>query len=118
MITLSGKPISTNLIYRRHGNIIYMTKAGKDLKTSYQWQAKSQWKKKITTKPLEVMISLYFNDKRVRDIDNYGKILLDSLTGIVWGDDKQIMRMTVEKLYNHTPRIEIEIKEVWKIIKK
>ena len=44
MITLLGKPESTNQIYRRHGNIIYMSKLGKQLKESYQWQAKKQWK--------------------------------------------------------------------------
>ena len=110
-IILSGNPISTNSIYRRHGNIIYMSKSGKDLKTSYQWEAKSQWKKPVTEcNDIRVDIALYFKDNRIRDIDNYCKILLDSLTGIVWKDDKQIQSMRVSKYIDkNNPRIEIYI---------
>src|SRR3990167_4034526 len=107
MITLSGNPISTNQIYRRHGHVIYLSKEGKDRKTQYQWEAKSQWKDLIIeTNDIQVSIRLYFRDKRVHDIDNFGKILLDSLTGIVWEDDKQIQRMLVTKNYSkENPRI-------------
>jgi len=38
---------------------------------------------------------LFMPDKRRRDIDNYNKILLDSLTGIVWEDDSQIDILTI-----------------------
>jgi crossover junction endodeoxyribonuclease RusA len=90
-----------------------MSKEGKLKKEEYQWEAKSQWKKKITNKDLEVIITLYFKDKKVRDIDNYSKILLDSMTGIVWEDDKQIQRMTIEKYIDkEDPRIEVEIFEL------
>lgn len=109
-IILEGTPVSTNSLYRRHGYIMYMSKEGKDLKESYQWQAKSQWKQDPTDKPVEVFIKLYFKDKRLHDIDNYNKILFDSLTGIVWLDDNQITKMTVEKFINkERPSIEIEI---------
>ena len=116
MITLLGEPKSTNHIYKSHCKFgfpsYYMSAEGKSLKESYQWQAKSQWKKKIVGKPLEVSICLYFKAQRKHDIDNYGKILLDSLTGIVWEDDSQIWKMNVSKMVDKiNPRIEIFITE-------
>lgn len=87
-----------------------MSAAGKALKEAYQWEAKGQWHKAPLSDPLEVVITLYHGDKRARDIDNYGKVLLDALTGIVWLDDKQIVRMSVEKAYDKArPRVEIEV---------
>ena len=110
-IILPGNPISTNQIYRRHGHTIYMSNEGKARKEYYQLVAKSQSEGRMPlTRLVKVRIKLFFKDKRVRDIDNYCKILLDSLTGIVWVDDKQIQRMTVEKSIDAVqPRIEIEI---------
>jgi Holliday junction resolvase RusA-like endonuclease len=91
-----------------------MTKEGKGLKESYQWQAKSAYKgKKIITGPIEIDVKLYFGTKRRCDIDNFNKILFDSLTGVVWEDDSQVMRSTTEKHYDKgNPRIEIDIKEI------
>lgn len=44
----------------------------------------------------------------MRDIDNYGKILLDSLTWIVYEDDKQIKLMTIEIMqHDKDSRIEV-----------
>lgn len=111
MITLQGNPISTNQIYRRHGHIMYMSKEGKQMKESYQWQLKSQWRgNKCLTGPLGIEVRLYFKDNRRRDIDNYGKVLLDSLTGIIYEDDEQIQSMSVAKFVDKdNPRIEIEV---------
>lgn len=112
MIVLQGNPISTNHIYKRHGHIIYMCKEGKMKKEEYQWQAKTQWKECPIAGPVEVEIRLFFCNKLRRDIDNWHKILLDSLTGIVWEDDCQIQRMTVQKFIDKdNPRIEINIKK-------
>ena len=117
MITLLGEPKSTQHIYKltSRGKFasIYMSAEGKALKESYQWQAKSQWRNKIITGNVCIYITLYFGTKRKSDIDNYGKILLDSLTGIVWEDDSQITDMRVIKEYSkENPRIEIDIQEI------
>lgn len=111
---LIGQPKSTNHIYKvncsRGFPTVYMTKEGKALKESYQWQAKSQWRGKPLEGNIHIEVELYFKDKRVRDIDNYSKILLDSLTGIVWIDDKQIQKMTISKhIDKDNPRIELKI---------
>ena len=52
---------------------------------------------KPTDKRLMVRINLAMPDKRKRDIDNYNKILLDSLTGIIWEDDSQIDILCVSR---------------------
>lgn len=115
-IILRGLPQSTNNLYRSHCRfghpVVYMTTDGKILKESYGWQAKQQWKQEVSGKPIEVNVELYFGDKRIHDIDNYEKILYDSLTGICYEDDRQIWKKTVAKFYDkNNPRIEIYITE-------
>jgi len=46
---------------------------------------------------LMVQIMLYMPDRRRRDIDNYSKALLDSLTGIIWHDDEQIDLLAISR---------------------
>lgn len=88
-----------------------MTKAGKDLKLSYQWQATAQvGRKKPLKGSLEVWISIYFGDKRKHDYDNFGKLLNDSLNGIFWEDDVQIKKAYIELFYDkENPRIEVVV---------
>lgn len=90
-----------------------MTQEGKNIKQAYQYQAKVQWKKKPITGPVQIGISLYFGTKRRQDIDNFGKVLLDSLTGVIWEDDSQVAEMNIRKGYDKAkPRIEIEINQL------
>lgn len=112
-IVLTGDLRSTNSIYKSRviGKFasVYMTHEGKALKESYQCQAKSQWHLRPIPTEIELNVRLYFGSKRKHDIDNYNKILLDSLTGILWVDDSQIIKLTVEKFYcKENPRIELE----------
>ena len=116
-IILLGKPRSTGGIYKNaviRGFVHrYMSNEGKKLKESYQWQAKSQWKGKPLEGDVEVNIIIYFGDKRKNDWDNFHKISMDALTGVVWVDDSQIQKATVIKAYDkQNPRIEITIEEV------
>lgn len=48
------------------------------------------------------------------DCDNIGKIIADSLNGIAYKDDAQIVSMVIEKYYAEIPRVEVEIMEVHK----
>lgn len=48
--------------------------------------------------PLVVEVTIHPPDRRRRDIDNIQKALLDSLQhGGAYGDDSQIVRLTIEK---------------------
>ena len=117
VITLTGNPKSTNHCYKYRcaGNFprMYMTAEGKGIKKDYCYQAKSQWRKKPIEGDIAVYIDIYFGDKRKRDIDNYNKLLLDSLTGVLWVDDVQIQEMMITKGYDKkNPRIELKLSQL------
>lgn len=46
------------------------------------------------------------------DWDNIGKIIADSLNGVAYHDDEQIVDGMVRKFYSTEPRVEVEIKPV------
>ena len=111
-ITLTGSPLSTNHIYRRarYGGM-YMTTEGKALKEKWAWEAKSQWKLPII-KATSISLSalIFWGDKRKRDLDNANKLMIDSLTGIVYEDDKLIDELIVRREYDKkNPRVEVVI---------
>ena len=114
VITLLGEPKSTSHIYlytcRGKFASMYMSQKGKEIKESYKWQAFNQWKSKPLIGNLKIRVTAYFGTKRKCDIDNFNKLVLDSLTGIVWEDDSQIYEMTITKDYDKdNPRVEIAI---------
>ena len=43
------------------------------------------------------------------DVDNVAKTLLDTGNGILWADDRQIARLTIEKAYGPQDRTHIEV---------
>lgn len=113
-ITLIGVPKSTNHIYKYacRGSFpsMYMTSDGRSLKEDYQWQAKSQFHGEPLQGRLEVDVTLYFDRKGRKDWDNFHKLSMDALSGIVWEDDDQIDDAHVHKRYDkENPRIEVQI---------
>lgn len=111
-IVLTGEPKSTQHIYglacRGRYPQRYMTPAGKALKEQYRWEARAQWKGKPIEGDVAVRITLYFGTKRKADLDNFNKLSLDALTGIVWHDDSQIAELSLRRAYDKKrPRIVI-----------
>lgn len=45
------------------------------------------------------------------DIDNIAKLVLDSLSKVVWRDDSQVFRLSLLKMYSRTPYICIRVLE-------
>lgn len=45
------------------------------------------------------------------DCDNIAKIILDSLNGLAYTDDKQVIDLRVIKLWSEMPRVEVLIEE-------
>ena len=112
-LIFKGAPLSTNQIYRHKDNRTYMVNEGKARKEQYQWEASIQWELPIIKGDLEMKVFLYFGDKRRRDVDNYNKLLLDSMEHIVYKDDKQITELLVTKKIDvKDPRTEVFISYV------
>ena len=87
-----------------------MSPEGSALKEDYQWQARSQFHGQPLAAPLSVSLTFYHRTWRKADIDNFNKLVLDALTGIVWEDDHQIERLVIERAHDKAvPRVELEI---------
>jgi crossover junction endodeoxyribonuclease RusA len=109
-ITLLTKPIPVNQKYFVvNGRMLLSTKY-RDAKTAMQWEVKSQIKGDPLKGEVTLNIMFYYGDNRKRDIDTYLKILLDSMSGIVYEDDCQISEMHVFKeVDKEKPRTVIQI---------
>jgi len=76
-----------------------MTKKAKDTKMDYIKQIKEQRKEWLLDWDLCVKIKLVFGDKLRRDWDNRHKISMDAMEWIVFEDDRQIKKASVEMTY-------------------
>ena len=87
-----------------------MKSDAKQLKESYIRQIRIQYSWTVLTTPLRVKIRLYFKDKRKRDWDNWHKLSMDAMEGIIFENDSQLDCDGVQRYFWDTnPRIEIEI---------
>ena len=96
MITLTFPyPPSVNAYWLQAGKRRYISKRGVDFK-----RAVHEICDKLPSfgdKPIEIFIVLYPRDKRLLDIDNCCKAILDSMNGLMYDDDQQVWKLTVER---------------------
>ena len=125
MITLKHNktPTSTQHIYGymafgRHKLSKYMTAKAKKFKEDFLASINKQlpMKYKPMSGDLEMKYFLTFPDKRKRDCDNYWKLVLDTMNGVVYEDDSQIQKLIIsKKIVKGKSGIVIKIKEIkWK----
>src|SRR3990167_6563237 len=108
-ITIKGVPPSLNSLYRisKYGKM-YLTKEGKDFKNRVQdflmfrFDIKKHYPKP-SEQPFQLEITYYL--EKLIDIDNLQKILLDSLQRLIYINDKQITKLTVERKIDQNQRI-------------
>lgn len=113
-VTVTGKQISTNHAYpTNRTGIRYLSKDGKEYKELVYWTFKKHFKQPMITDStnLNVTLDYYFNDNRRRDVNNYDKIILDAMTGIVYEDDSQVREVNFRK------NVDLDLKEPYTIIK-
>ena len=64
-----------------------------------------------TKKKKEQMLENEIRPSKKPDIDNVIKSVLDGLNGVAYEDDKQVVRLFVEKFYDIAPRVEVQIED-------
>ena len=106
-------PPSVNSLWINKPNGRYKSKKGKIFEETARSELKNQFRCKPLANGLKVRIRLYFKDKRKRDIDNYNKAILDSMTKIIYEDDSQIEELNVKKLVGcGFDKVEIEVEGI------
>lgn len=111
-ITLTGQVPSNQHIYLQRGHIKFMKKEAKELKEKRVQEVKSQYDWEPLDYSLFMRVQYYHWSHTKRDIDNYAKLVLDSMAGIVFVDDSQIKFLFLSKHYDkQNPRVEITVKQ-------
>lgn len=96
MITLTlPYPPSVNAYWMASGHRRYISKRGMDFKKAVALACEGL--PSFEDQPVELSIILYPRDKRLMDIDNCGKAICDSMNGILYHDDQQVWKITIER---------------------
>ncbi len=116
ILTIPGRPVPAVRMTQRSKYKSKQAQRYLTYKNEVGWEAKKMWAGKPYEKDIEVQAVAYLNPKEKDiDVDNLAKAYLDGLNQIAWIDDKQVMKLTVEKRWvftNDEQRSVIEIKEV------
>lgn len=94
----------------------YITNRGRDYKNIIEYELTEYMTKNnltIIDKNCKVELSLYLDNRRKNDVDNFVKPILDFMSDIVYTDDRLITKLYVEKFYDkENPRIIIKCNEI------
>lgn len=67
--------------------------------------------KSVSKKKRAAMLARQIRPTKKPDFDNIGKVVCDSLNGIAYRDDAQVVDAMVRKFYSEQPRVEVVIQE-------
>lgn len=110
MITLPYPP-SANRYWRSFRGRVVKSKEARTYQAEAGWIAKAQGAN-ITDKPVSLSLR-FFRPRRSGDLDNRLKVAIDSLNGVVYEDDKQVVELHAYLGDDKdNPRVEIEVVEV------
>ena len=68
--------------------------------------------KSVSKKKRQAMLDKKVRPTKKPDFDNIGKVICDSLNGIAYRDDAQIVDSMVRKIYSETPRVVVSITDI------
>lgn len=102
-------PPSANRYWRYGPNGVHVSEEAENYKVGVKWKALHQH-----MQPMVGTVAVYVNVYRAQrrgDLDNYAKVLCDSLNGVAYHDDSQVLEL---HMWLHddkvNPRVEVEIR--------
>ena len=115
--TIPYLPPSVNSYWQRNRNgSVRVSQRGKQFKNNVAdyvfWECDIPETPVFKTDQIKINLTLNFKENRKRDIDNYCKAIFDSLTGILWDDDSQIVSLHIDRNIG-TKQPDNFILEVW-----
>ena len=97
-LELNLRPPSVNTYWRKWKNRMVISDKGREFKKKASILLSNDFLEDGPyILPVKMCLELYFKDNRRRDIDNYCKGILDSMSGIVFEDDSQIQELNLKK---------------------
>lgn len=101
-------PVSANRYWRNFRGRMVVSAEAKAYKEQVAWIARAAGVEMLTG-DVSVTMRVYRQAKR-GDLDNSLKVSLDSLIGIAYADDSQIVRIVAERYDDkRNPRVEVEV---------
>ncbi|MBU6288863.1 MAG: RusA family crossover junction endodeoxyribonuclease [Chloroflexi bacterium] len=105
-------PPSVNHMYRRAGNRVVLSPEVR------AWRDKAHWYLRLAgiVAPLEGPVAvtvIAYRPRRRGDIDNLAKAVLDALNGFAFGDDGQVVLLTMSRYDDaRNPRVLVRVSSV------
>jgi len=101
-------PVSANRYWRNFRGRMVVSAEAKAYKEQVAWIARAAGVEPATGN-VAVTLRVYRQAKR-GDLDNSIKVSLDSLIGVAYADDSQIVRIVAERYDDkRNPRVEVEV---------
>jgi len=107
--TVEGQPTPKGRPRVGKGGHAYTPHKTRMYETSVKWAARqAMGPRDPMVGDVALELRVYCRDGRRGDLDNYVKALADGMNGIVYDDDRQVVRYTAELLFDKdNPRAEI-----------
>jgi crossover junction endodeoxyribonuclease RusA len=104
-------PPSLNAIWKKHGNRTYLTPEAKAFKLQAGWIARGLQHEMLTGNVC-VWVDIY-RERKAGDLDNFFKLMFDSMQGILYKNDKQIVEIHARMFDDKSnPRAMMSVAEV------
>lgn len=102
-------PPSLNRLYRTCRSVVYKT----DEARTFEQLVKFEGRDCTPFNGAVALTVVLYRPTRTGDIDNYSKLLLDALQGVIYDNDKQVCDLRNIKAHDkHNPRVEVYAREV------
>jgi len=108
---VDGDPVPKQRPRFGHGRRAYTPQKTRDYQELVGWVARAAGAGPLTG-PVSVTLR-FFRAREGADIDNLAKACLDSLNGVLWRDDHQVVELHCYRdVDRDRPRCEVEIQEL------